>query len=95
MSQAVLTTVRFAAAVGRPGSWADPDDGDLEPLSAQGHRAQWRETIIMAAGHAIAPQREELMTGLLSRIAEEPRYARRLKLLVTGSEAWTRNCFVQ
>lgn len=60
------------------------DDGDLEPLIAQAHRDQWRETIIMAAGHANAPQRAELLTGLLARIAAEPRHARRLKLLVAG-----------
>ncbi|GAA4626359.1 NACHT domain-containing protein [Actinoallomurus vinaceus] len=60
------------------------DDGDLEPLIAQAHKDQWRETIIMAAGHANAPQRAELLTGLLRRIEAEPRNARRLKLLVAG-----------
>ncbi|MEV5708873.1 NACHT domain-containing protein [Actinoallomurus sp. NPDC052274] len=60
------------------------DDGDLEPLLAQAHRDQWRETIIMAAGHANAPQRAELLAGLFHRIATEPRHARRLKLLVAG-----------
>jgi NACHT domain len=60
------------------------DDGDLEPLISQAHKDQWRETIIMAAGHANAPQRQELLGGLLARIATEPRHARRLKLLVAG-----------
>jgi len=60
------------------------DDGDLEPLIAQAHKDQWRETIIMAAGHANAPQRAELLTGLLARIRTEPRNARRVKLLVAG-----------
>ncbi|GAB3983935.1 NACHT domain-containing protein [Actinoallomurus acanthiterrae] len=60
------------------------DDGDLEPLIAQAHKDQWRETIIMAAGHANAPQRTELLTGLFRRIDAEPRNARRLKLLVAG-----------
>ncbi|GAB2854195.1 NACHT domain-containing protein [Actinoallomurus bryophytorum] len=60
------------------------DDGDLEPLIAQAHKDQWRETIIMAAGHANAPQREDLLNGLLARISAEPRNARRLKLLVAG-----------
>jgi hypothetical protein len=60
------------------------DDGDLEPLIAQAHKDQWSETTIMAAGHANAPQRKKLLTGLLSRIDEEPRNARRLKLLVAG-----------
>jgi hypothetical protein len=60
------------------------DDGDLEPLIAQAHKDQWRETVIMAAGHANAPQRSELLGGLLARIRAEPRNARRLKLLVAG-----------
>jgi hypothetical protein len=60
------------------------DDGDVEPLIAQAHKDQWRETIIMAAGHANAPQREDLLNGLLARITAEPRNARRLKLLVVG-----------
>lgn len=60
------------------------NDGDLEPLIAQAHKDQWRETIIMAAGHANAPQRAELLSGLLARISQEPRNARRLKLLAVG-----------
>ncbi|MCO5971153.1 NACHT domain-containing protein [Actinoallomurus soli] len=60
------------------------DDGDLEPLLAQAHKDQWRETTIMAAGHANAPQRAELLGGLFRRIETEPRHARRLKLLVAG-----------
>jgi hypothetical protein len=60
------------------------DDGDVEPLIAQAHKDQWRETVIMSAGHANAPQRAELLNGLLARIAAEPRNARRLKLLVAG-----------
>jgi hypothetical protein len=60
------------------------DDGDLEPLIAEAHKDQWRETIIMAAGHANAPQRADLLGGLFRRIEAEPRNARRLKLLVAG-----------
>jgi hypothetical protein len=60
------------------------DDGDFEPLIAQAHKDQWRETVIMAAGHANAPQREDLLNGLLARTRKEPRNARRLKLLVAG-----------
>ncbi|MCW2862664.1 MAG: putative signal transduction protein with Nacht domain [Actinoallomurus sp.] len=60
------------------------DDGDFEPLIAQAHKDQWRETVIMAAGHANSPQRAELLAGLLGRIQAEPRNARRLKLLVAG-----------
>jgi hypothetical protein len=60
------------------------DDGDLEPLVAQAHKDQWRETIIMAAGHANAPQRAELLGGLLRRIGAESRNARQLRLLVAS-----------
>jgi Leucine-rich repeat (LRR) protein len=60
------------------------DDGDLEPLLTQAHKDQWRETIIMAAGHANAPQRAELLAGLLRRIGAEPRNARQLRLLAAG-----------
>ncbi len=60
------------------------DDGDVEPLIANAHRDQWHETIVMAAGHANAPLRHELLAGLLDRIHNDPRYARRLKLLITA-----------
>ncbi len=60
------------------------EDGDLEPLISAAHRDQWRETIIMAAGHANAPQRAELLGGLLRRIRAEPRQARQISLLVAG-----------
>ncbi|MGW3342238.1 NACHT domain-containing protein [Nonomuraea rubra] len=56
--------------------------GDVEPLVSNAHRDQWREVVVMTAGHANGPLREELLGGLLSRIAAEPRRARRLKVLV-------------
>ncbi|MEQ4718405.1 NACHT domain-containing protein [Nonomuraea sp. B19D2] len=56
--------------------------GDIEPLVLNAHRDQWREVVVMAAGHANGPLREELLNGLLSRMAGEARYARRLKVLV-------------
>jgi hypothetical protein len=58
------------------------DDGDLEPLIDQAHKDQWRETIIMAAGHANAPQRADLLSGLMARITREPRHARAFRLLI-------------
>ncbi|WP_204039120.1 NACHT domain-containing protein [Acrocarpospora phusangensis] len=61
---------------------AAAEDGDIEPLVHNAHRDQWREVVVMAAGHANAPLREELLTGLLGRMESEPRYARRLKVLV-------------
>ncbi|WP_219517383.1 NACHT N-terminal Helical domain 1-containing protein [Nonomuraea ceibae] len=61
---------------------AAAEDGDVEPLVLNAHRDQWREVVVMAAGHANAPLREELLRGLLARMAAEPRHARRLKVLV-------------
>ncbi|WP_052424259.1 NACHT domain-containing protein [Nonomuraea candida] len=58
--------------------------GDIEPLVSNAHRDQWREVVIMAAGHANGPLREELLGGLLARIAAEPRHARRLKIVLCG-----------
>ncbi|MGA4987320.1 NACHT domain-containing protein [Nonomuraea bangladeshensis] len=58
--------------------------GDVEPLVMNAHRDQWREVVIMAAGHANGPLREALLDGLLSRMAAEPRHARRLKIIVCG-----------
>ncbi len=63
---------------------AAAQDGDMEPLILNAHRDQWREVVIMAAGHANAPLREELLEGLLGRIADEAGRARRLKLLVAA-----------
>ncbi|GAA0830162.1 NACHT domain-containing protein [Streptosporangium amethystogenes subsp. fukuiense] len=60
------------------------DGADVEPLIERAHLDQWRETVVMAAGHANAPLRQELLRGLLSRVAEGGRYARRLRLLVVG-----------
>ncbi|MEU8041097.1 NACHT domain-containing protein [Streptosporangium sp. NPDC049078] len=61
---------------------AAAEGGDVEPLVLSAHRDQWREVVVMAAGHANGPLREELLKGLLSRMTSEPRYARRLKVLV-------------
>ena len=60
------------------------DNADVEPLVARAHLDPWRETIIMAAGHANAPLRRELLTGLLNRADAEPRHSHRLRLLVTA-----------
>ncbi|SFO08992.1 NACHT domain-containing protein [Actinomadura madurae] len=60
------------------------DLGDMDILIRNAHRDQWRETVIMAAGHANEPLRNELIAGILSRVEAEPRHARRLKLLVVA-----------
>lgn len=58
------------------------DDGDMESLINVAHRDQWRETIIMAAGHANSPMRRQLLEGILNRIEVDHSSARRLKLLL-------------
>ncbi|WTW77685.1 NACHT domain-containing protein [Streptomyces sp. NBC_00009] len=60
------------------------EDGDIEPLIAKAHLDQWRDTVIMSAGHANSPLRHELIEGLLSRIEGEPRNRRSLRLLVSA-----------
>ncbi|MEY9930427.1 hypothetical protein ABH926_005072 [Catenulispora sp. GP43] len=60
------------------------DDADIELLISRAHQDQWRETVIMTAGHANRPLREQLMTGLLERIDAEPKRARQLKILAAS-----------
>lgn len=55
-------------------------------LVGRAHLDIWRETIIMAAGHANRPQREELLGGILDRAVREPRHARRLRLLAAACQ---------
>ena len=62
------------------------DDGDMDLLVRNAHRDQWREIIVMAAGRANAPQRRELLAGLLQRMRAEQRYTRQLMLLVASCQ---------
>lgn len=55
-------------------------------LVGRAHLDLWRETIIMAAGHANTRQREELLGGILNRAEEEPRHARALRLLAAACQ---------
>ncbi|MEV6114249.1 NACHT domain-containing protein [Streptomyces sp. NPDC052109] len=55
-------------------------------LVERAHLDLWRETIIMAAGHANRPQREELLGGILDRARGESRYARKLRLLAAACQ---------
>ncbi|MFD5723203.1 NACHT domain-containing protein [Streptomyces sp. NPDC127036] len=55
-------------------------------LVSRAHLDLWRETIIMAAGHANTRQREELLGGILDRAEEEPQHARRLRLLAAACQ---------
>jgi hypothetical protein len=60
------------------------DLGDMDLLIRNAHQDHWRETIVMAAGHANEPLRRELVTGILGRARYEPSQARRLKLLAVA-----------
>ncbi|GLY91245.1 NACHT domain-containing protein [Actinoallomurus iriomotensis] len=60
------------------------DRDDVEPLIERAHLDQWRETIVMTAGHATGPLRRDLLAGLLDRADREPRHARRLRRLVAA-----------
>ncbi|MFJ5551609.1 NACHT domain-containing protein [Streptomyces sp. NPDC093225] len=53
-------------------------------LTERAHLDLWRDTIVMAAGHATRSQREELITGILARAEREPRHRRRLRLLAVS-----------
>ncbi|MFE2440593.1 NACHT domain-containing protein [Streptomyces sp. NPDC059426] len=53
-------------------------------LVERAHLDTWRETIIMAAGHANRSQRQELVTGILDRAEAERRHARNLRLLAAS-----------
>ncbi|MEV4787443.1 NACHT domain-containing protein [Streptomyces tuirus] len=55
-------------------------------LVERAHLDLWRETVIMAAGHANARQREELLGGILDRADREPRHARALRLLAASCQ---------
>ncbi|HEU5023713.1 MAG TPA: NACHT domain-containing protein [Spirillospora sp.] len=60
------------------------DLGDMDLLIQNAHRDTWRETVIMAAGHANEPLRRELLAGILSRARTEERRARALKLVAVA-----------
>ncbi|WP_338700905.1 NACHT domain-containing protein [Streptomyces sp. Q6] len=55
-------------------------------LVGRAHLDLWRETVVMAAGHANSPQREELLGGILDRADAEPRNARALRLLAASCQ---------
>ncbi|QKG26870.1 NACHT domain-containing protein [Actinomadura verrucosospora] len=60
------------------------DLGDMDLLIQNAHRDTWRETVVMAAGHANEPLRRELLTGILTRARTENRRARTLKLVAVA-----------
>jgi Leucine-rich repeat (LRR) protein len=58
--------------------------GYLDTLIAQAHRDTWRETVIMACGHAKHHQANKLLTEILARADAEPKHTRRLRLLAAA-----------
>jgi hypothetical protein len=60
------------------------DQGHTGALLEHAHLDTWRETIILAAGHANAPVRTQLLTGLLTLADGQPKKARRLRLLAAA-----------
>ncbi|MFI5584800.1 NACHT domain-containing protein [Amycolatopsis sp. NPDC051758] len=53
------------------------EEDDIGVLTANAHLDEWREVVVLAAGHAHPAQRERLLDGILSWNADE---AHRLKL---------------
>lgn len=53
-------------------------------LIGQAHLDTWRETIVMACGHATSKQASQLLTGILDRAEERPSTARRFRLLAAA-----------
>jgi hypothetical protein len=60
------------------------DQGHTGAILEHAHLDTWRETIILATGHANAPIRTQLLTGLLTLANEQPKRARRLRLLAAA-----------
>lgn len=60
------------------------DQGRAGALVKHAHLDTWRETIILAAGHANAPVRRELLGDLLALAEQQPQHARKLRLLAAA-----------
>ncbi len=61
------------------------DQGDVGLLVQNAHLDQWRDIVVMAAGLANAPLREQLFQGLFARADAEPRTRRKLRLLAAAA----------
>ncbi|MDS0134406.1 MULTISPECIES: NACHT domain-containing protein [unclassified Amycolatopsis] len=61
------------------------DQGDVGLLVQNAHLDQWRDIVVMAAGLANAPVREQLFKGLFDRADAEPRTRRKLRLLAAAA----------
>ncbi|WP_051399480.1 NACHT domain-containing protein [Haloechinothrix halophila] len=63
------------------------DEQDIGVLVAHAHLDQWRETIVMAAGHASRKECADLLTGILNRTTPDrtpSRHTRSLRLLAVA-----------
>ncbi|MEU8235037.1 NACHT domain-containing protein [Actinoplanes sp. NPDC048967] len=60
------------------------EQGHAGALLEHAHLDTWRETVILAAGHANAPVRTHLLDGLLRLADRQPKRARRLRLLAAA-----------
>lgn len=60
------------------------DEHLVELLIRESTSDRWRETIIMAVGHATAHNRNRILTGILDRADSEPSASRRLRLLASA-----------
>ncbi|WP_324603506.1 hypothetical protein [Streptomyces sp. SPB074] len=66
---------------------AEAVDADrVGDLVGRAHLDLWRETIVLAAGHAGTRQREELLNGILDRADAERKYARKLRLVAASCQ---------
>jgi hypothetical protein len=63
---------------------AAASEDQIGELVRNAHDDQWREVVVMAAGHAQPRQREELLRGLLSRADQEPETQQTLQVLVVA-----------
>lgn len=61
------------------------DQGDVGLLVQNAHLDQWRDIVVMAAGLANAPLRQELFEGLFNRADAEARARRKLHLLAAAA----------
>lgn len=60
------------------------DRADVGMLVEKAHLDTWRETVVMAAGHANAVTRHELIGSILDRADAEPGHRRHLRLLAAS-----------
>jgi Leucine-rich repeat (LRR) protein len=58
--------------------------GHVGLLLDRAHIDQWRNVVVMSAGHSNRPLRTQLVEGLLDRADQQPRHARQLGLLAAS-----------